>query len=174
MKQIIVGPNVLALPERVFVSESSVEYDLYKTCATKYGLFIPTAVTGYHLVRWINSGCKDPLEKDSIASNFIHVSNHGEIFLGSAITEDNYISLMPYTADVFTLFGSGRDRSEAFTALFKLKKCKTIAQCVSLVEKNDSDGFPNAKIFFIEDWVKHAAEQGYTENFYKASFKPPQ
>lgn len=168
MKQIILSKDVLAFHNFIGAESLSIEVIPFETYGTEYGIFIPLSGTGYQFLRWIRNGMKDILPANTVSTNFIHVSNSGEVMVGSAFSSENAISMYPYCSDKFSFISYDRDVTEAFTAI--LKKCKTIAQAIKVIESRNTDGMYKPHIVLASDWVEYAKIKGFDKIFYHTRF----
>lgn len=166
---ILFNHKVFALRKRLMCDASSVPHDVFKTCGTPYGLFIPTTQSGFQFLRWVKKGMIDKLPSNGdISSFFLHVSNDGEICIAVVDVADDHISIISYYSDRFSIITDNRDTAEAINHF--LKDSKNIQEAITVVEENDPTGMYDPHVFFASDWVKHAKENNYTENFYWCSF----
>lgn len=169
MMTLLYNHEMVAIPQRENANSTTVMVDPIKSFGTEYGMFIPITLSAYQFIRWIRRGMKEELPLKSVFGYLIHISNDGEVLIMIADTEDNIITMVPYTRPEFNLLNGVREISEAYNSI--LEDCTNVSEAVRMVDESLPNGMYEPIIFFVSDWVAHAKEKGYDKAFYHTVFR---
>lgn len=170
MNTILFNKNLVAISTTVRNDAVSVPVIPFETFATQYGLFIPTSMSGYSVLRWIRKGFPALPDQFDVLCDLVHVSNSGEVMVVTADHARNSITQIPYMSDDITYLSLDPSTSEAYSYLLRKKK-QNMADAIKFLEDSSLKGFYNPLVITVDDWVKHAAEKKYTKDFFRFNFE---
>lgn len=169
MSIVLFNKNLIAVLPAIRNDAVTVPLIPFETFATEYGLFIPTSMSGYSMIRWIRKGFPDLPEQFDVLCDLVHVSNSGEVMIVTADHVRNNITQIPYVSEDIAYLAVTPDNSEAYSYLFRKYKYN-MADAIKLLEESSLKGFYNPIVFTVDDWVKRAAEKKYTKDFFRFNF----
>lgn len=169
MNTVLFNKSLVAIPSVIPNDAVTVPVTPFETFATEYGLFIPTSMSGYSIVRWIRKGFPELPEQFDVLCDILHISNSGEVMIVTADRLKNNITQLPYMSDDIAYLSLAPDTNEAYSYLFRKYK-HNMAEAIKFLEDESLKGFYNPIVFTVEDWVKYAAEKKYTKDFFRFNF----
>lgn len=169
MNIIILNKDLIVVRKRIMSDTGSIPTDIIETYGTEYGIFIPISTSGFQFLRWLKRGAVENLPKNvDILSFFVHIANDGEICIVVIDSNADFISVVPYYNNTFSVASANRDTAEALSYL--IRNSKTVGEAITVVDAGNMEGMHDPHIFFASDWVAYAKEKGYVKSFYYTNF----